>query len=166
MQQHALRSGEHSLFLICSKVLPSPLLLAMTNDRSTVDPLYDPPPTPDMTLIEPFKTTDFPSFLGQNIADPDTRPRKRRRFDKTTLHHIIPDVRVFPYFFSNSPSLTPSSHTSYPHPPPTGPETQIYILESRPSNQTKSNCSNRPLLPNSATCTAVWHGSFPFVARP
>ena len=61
----------------------------------SIDPLYDPPPTPDMTLIEPFQTTDFPPFLGQNIADPDSRPRKRRRLDKATIHHIIPDVRLF-----------------------------------------------------------------------
>ena len=63
----------------------------------STDPLYDPPPTPDMTFIEPFQTTDFPPFLGQcqNIADPDTRPRKRRRLDKATIHHIIPDVRLF-----------------------------------------------------------------------
>lgn len=72
---------------------------------SSIDPLYDPPLTPDMTLIEPFQTTDFPPFLGQgqNIADPDTRPRKRRRLDEATIHHIIPDVRLFLLFLS-SPS--------------------------------------------------------------
>lgn len=60
----------------------------------SLDPLYDPPPTPDMTLIESFKSTNFATLLGQNIADPDTRPRKRRRLDKDTIHHIIPDVRA------------------------------------------------------------------------
>jgi len=58
------------------------------------------------------------------------------------------------------------SHTSYLHPPSTAPETQTCTLESRPSNQTQSDSSNRPILQNSATSMAVWHGSSPFVGHP
>jgi hypothetical protein len=61
----------------------------------TTDPLYDPPPTPDMTLMEPFRSTDFATQLGQRIADSDTRPRKKRKLDKATPLHAIPEVRVF-----------------------------------------------------------------------
>ena len=116
-----------------------------TNDRRrslipTLDPLFDPPPTPDMTLIEPFNTTDFPTLLGLNIADPDTRPRKRRRLDNATLHHIIPDVRVFPFCFSylSSSHLQPSPathHTPTHHPPAPRPRSTY----SNPALQIKPN---------------------------
>jgi len=175
----------------------SPLLplipMTLAHPISTVDPLYDPPPTPDMTLIEPFQSTDFATLLGQNLADPDTRPRKRRRLDKDTLHHIIPEVRIFVTSHSLlipllikflhllsmycQPPIRPShtnvgiiatvfSHTLYTHPPPTATQTQTCRLESRPSNQTLSDSSSQPLLRNYATRTAVWRGSSPFVGCP
>lgn len=190
MQQDAPNGGKHSLNSTCCKVLlpilPPTLSCSPGLLPFTADPLYDPPPTPDMSLIERFKSTDFATLLGQNIADPDTRPRKRRRLDKDTLHHMIPDVRVF--VPSHASLLIPLlifpphllfdlhtnvgiatlffSHTSYPHPPSTAPQMQTYRQESRPSNPILSDCSSQPLLRNYATRTAVWRGSSLFVARP
>lgn len=86
------------LFRGAQRPLPLPLptmILAHSFSYLTIDPLYDPPPTPDMSLIEPFQSTDFPTLLGQNIEDADTGPRKQTRLDKATIHHVIPDVRVF-----------------------------------------------------------------------